>query len=358
MSAEATRRPTLGRWLSDARSRRVLRYATGAMLAVALAMGVAWDLSFLTPVLSLTFLAAVGPPPTLRRGLTVAAIIAASCFTGLWVSEYLLPYPLVFFLVFGLLLLWLFYAQLGGTSPFLITWLLIALLVLPMLAVQSPELARFVAAGIITGAAATLVVVWLAYALIPEPRQTLDGNAPPKTSHAAKTAAPLTTEERFASAAVAAVVVLPVFFLFYLFEWTGGILVLVFVALLSLQPGFAKDFKAGAALIVGNVIGGVAAVAMFELLTVVPEFSFLLLLTFLAGLLFGSRLMSTSPKAALFGMAFSTLLLVIGSTTTSAAGDATSKVYDRILQLMIAVVYVVVAFGVIERYRRSRGSQS
>ena len=61
-------------------------------------------------------------------------------------------------------------------------------------------------------------------------------------------------------------------------------------------------------------------------------------------------LVSTAP---LFGMAFSTLLLVIGSTTTSTSGDATGKVYERIVQMMVAVVYVVTAFGLVERYRRA-----
>jgi hypothetical protein len=98
------------------------------------------------------------------------------------------------------------------------------------------------------------------------------------------------------------------------------------------------------------MIGGAAAIAMYELLVLVPEFVFLLLLTFLAGLVFGSRVFSGKPTGALYGMAFSTLLLVIGSTTSS-TGDAGAKVYSRIAQIMVAVVYVVVAFGSIERFR-------
>lgn len=354
MSAEATT-PSLVQGLRvDARSRRVLRYAVGATLAMALAMGFAWDLSFLTAVLSLTFLAAPGPPPSLRKGAGFVAVIAVSCIAGLWVSKYLLSFPLIFFPAFGLLLLWLFYAQTGSAAPFLVLWLLIALLVLPMLSVQSPALARFVVAGIIVGAAATLLVVWVAHLLIPEP--------PPAVADAPVAASPsgepvtqsLTPGERFQIAGTNTLVVMPVFVVFHFFEWVGGILILIFVALLSMQPGFAKDFKAGGALILGNVMGGVAAIVMFELLTTVPEYVFMLLLTLLAGLLCGSRLMSGSPKAPLYGMAFSTLLLVIGSTTTSTTGDATTKVYSRIFQMMVAVVYVVTTSGLIERYRRAR----
>ena len=147
---------------------------------------------------------------------------------------------------------------------------------------------------------------------------------------------------------------MPVFLVFHFFEWTGGILILIFVALLSMQPAFAKGFKAGGALILGNVIGGFAAIVMFELLVIVPAYAFMLLLMLLSGLFFGSRLISSKPKAPLYGMAYSTLLLVIGSTTTSTTGDATVKVYSRIIQMMVAVVYVVAAFGLIDRYRRAR----
>jgi len=354
MSAEQAAAHVHPGLLNDTRSRRVLRYAVGSTLAMAVAMGIAWDLSFLTPVLSLTFLATPGPPPSLKKGLAFIATIAAACLVGLWVCKYLLGFPVVFFAILGLLLLWLFYSKTGDTSPFLITWLLIALLVLPMLAVQSPNLARFVVRGIILGSAATLLVVWVAYMLIPEPTPTgTEAEATAASATAPK--APSSREECFQTAATSTLVVLPLLLLFHLFELTGGILILVFVALLSLQPAFAKSFKAGAALILGNVFGGFAAIVMFELLSIVPEFTFLILLTLFAGLFFGSRLMSDDPKAPLYGMAYSTLLLVIGSVTSSSSGDATSKVYDRIFQIMIAVIYVVVAFGFLDRYRRARG---
>jgi uncharacterized membrane protein YgaE (UPF0421/DUF939 family) len=120
-----------------------------------------------------------------------------------------------------------------------------------------------------------------------------------------------------------------------------------------MQPGFAKDFKGGLALIIGNAIGGIAAIIFYELLVMVPQYIFLIFLTLLAGLMFGSRLFSGKPKAQLYGMAYSTLLLVIGSTTSS-TGEAGAKVYTRIIQIMVAVVYVVVAFGLLEHYKTSR----
>ena len=47
------------------------------------------------------------------------------------------------------------------------------------------------------------------------------------------------------------------------------------------------------------------------------------------------------------------MLLIIGSTTSSTS-EADNKVIVRVLQMMIAVIYVVVAFGLLERLSRRR----
>jgi hypothetical protein len=85
----------------------------------------------------------------------------------------------------------------------------------------------------------------------------------------------------------------------------------------------------------------------------VPLSPYLVLTTFLGALVFGARVFSGEKTAALYGMAFSTLVLIIGSVTSS-TGDAGSKMYTRVLQIMVAVVYVVVAFGVLDRIARRR----
>ena len=347
----SVRNGILDGWLGNGedylRNLRILRYAVGSTLAMAFAMGFAWQLSFLTPVLALSFLATPAPRPTLKAGIVFVTVIAVACMAGLLLSRYLLPYPLVFIPFTGLLLLRLFYAKSGGASPLLITWLMIAILLIPLMAMQSPALAVGVAGGIVFGAAMTVLVVWLAYGIFPDP-------AGPQNEPVAPAPAPAPTKtERLRDSILSTVVVLPVLIMFYSFEFVGSLLVLIFIALLSMQPSFAKNFEAGFALIIGNVVGGLAAIVFYNLLVVVPEFVFLIVLTLLAGLIFGSRVFSGKKTAPLYGMAFSTVLLVIGSTPSS-TGDAGAKVYTRIVQIMLAVGYVVVAFGVIERIAKRR----
>jgi hypothetical protein len=345
---------SVGRWQLDVRSLRILRYALGSTLAMTIAMGFNWQLSYLAPVLCLSFLASPAPRPTLKQGLSFVAVVAFACFAGLKLGQYLISYPLVYIPFSALLLLRIFYMMASGRSPLLTTWLLIALLVIPLITITSPAIANMVAAGILTGASVTICVVWLAHGLLPDPRGP--GSKPVAVATAAAAAPPELPPalERFKTAAISTLVVLPVLTLFYSFKLQSALLVLIFVALLSAQPGFAANFKAGSALIVGNVMGGAAAILMYELLFMVPQFYFLVLLTFLAGLVFGTRVFTDKPMAKLWGMAFSTLLLVIASTTASGTGEAGSKVYVRVAQITVAVVWVVMASGAADRFIRRK----
>ncbi|MFC2085709.1 DUF2955 domain-containing protein [Bacteroidota bacterium] len=322
---------------------RVVRYALGATTGMAIAMGFGWELSYLVPVLSLSFLAAPDTPLTPKAGLFFIAMVGVACYVGVLLADNFIPYPGVFIPLVGIILFRIFYAGQRGRSKLLIMWLLIAVTVIPLVRLIQPSVAVFVAQGVFFDVVITVGLGVLAFLLIPEKPQELDRSASTKP-----VAPPVSAEEAFRSAAVSTVVVLPLLSVFYLFKMTGAVLVLVFVAILASQPAFAANFKVGKALVAGNVIGGFISILFYELLVIVPLFPFLLLMTLLLGLVLGAKVFSGKPASALFGMAFSTTLLIIGSTTSS-DGDASSEVYSRVLQIMFAVVYVVAAFGVLNR---------
>jgi len=322
---------------------RTVRYAAGTTLAVALAMGIDWQLSYLTPILALSFLAPPARRPDPKRMAGLVGTVAVASIVGVLVSAFLLPYPVAFLLVEGLLLFLLFYRNARGAPPLMTTWLMIALIVIPVLALQSMALAIDVAQGLIMGTAAAMGSVWLAYVLIPDPVSEEVSTA--AGASAPEKPAPPSPEQCASRAWVSTVVVFPVAAL-YLYSGLTSVLVLVFIALLSMQPDVTTGKKAGKALITGNLMGGIAAIMMFELLVMVPEFSFLLLATLFAGLLFGGRLFSGAPTAPLFGMAFSTMLIVV-LAATSAYGEADTKAWIRVLQIIAAVVYLVVAHAAV-----------
>ncbi len=349
MSAEfALAQGAVTTWRADARTVRIFRYAIGSTLAVAVAMGIDWQLSFLTPILALSFLGSPAPRPAPRAIVTFIGVVAVAGLVGVLVSATLLTYPIVFLLVEGLLLFLLFYHGARGAPALLITWLMIALTVIPVMALQSMVLAIALAKGLVVGAAGALAIVWLAHVLIPDPPSG-EVHAPAAAAGGAKPAPP-SPQQCVARAWLNTAVVFPVV-AFYLFTGLTSVLILVMIALLSMQPDVSKGYKAGIALITGNLMGGIAAIVTYELLVMVPEYGYLILLTLLASLFFGGRLFSGTPKAPLYGMAFSTLLLVVLSTTSS-FGEADAKAWTRVVQITIAVIYLVVAFGTIRVLRR------
>jgi len=330
------------------RTARVFRYAVGSTLAMTVAMSFGWPLAYVTPVLSLNFLASPAPRFPLKLGLAFVALVTVACGGAIVLSRFLLSYPLVYVPFTALLLFRLVHAKTGGAPPAVITLMLITVLVLPFVALMSPAAVALTAGGLILGAAVTVLVVQLAYTMFPDP----PGRTDARPHVAPRRIAP--PEERFRVAAHSALIIIPVFVLFYTLQLSSAILVLVFTAMLSQQPGFGSNYKSGLALIVGNVMGGAAAILVYELLVLVPELPFLVLVTLLSGLAFGARVFSGGPRAPLFGMAYSTLLLIIGSTTSSGSEDAGAKMYQRVFQILIAVVYVVAASGTLERLWPSR----
>jgi hypothetical protein len=250
---------------------------------------------------------------------------------------------MVFLPFMGLLLMHIYHAMAKGTSPLLTTWLLIAFLLLPMMDMQTSVLPVLIAGALVFGAVVAVGLAWLAHGLFPDPTHT-----DPTSSSLKQTTPPRSSEERFRAALIPTIAVFPVVVLFFIMNLTGSMLILIFIALLSSQPGFAGNFKAGLMLVLGNAIGGFAAIVIYELLVMVPEFYFFILVLLLAGLIFGAQIFSSKPSAALFKTGYSTTLLVIGMST-SGEGDAGETVYIRVLRIMLAVLYVTLVCGTLQK---------
>ncbi len=314
----------------------VLRYAFGAAIILSSAMTLNYTLSYLTPVLAIGFLNPGVKAPTLQSSLLFVFIISLSSLSGIIFSRFFLDYPLVFIPLLILIIFLIYYTNRFQQMKM---WFILSLLVIPMVSLQSAQLGKIVAMNLVLNALVAMVLVGLVYFIFPENENSVSK----------KTATILLSErQRFIAATKQILVVAPLLVLFFVFNWSGVILVLIFVSILSMNPAAANK-KLGLALIAANLGGGLAAIAAFNLLTVVPNLFFLSLITLFTGLLFGSRLFSQKPVAGLFGTAFSTFLLILGNVT-SFTGEAGEMVWSRILQLGIVVGYIVVAFYVVNHF--------
>jgi hypothetical protein len=316
----------------------MLRYAFGSTIIMLVAMSLNYTLAYLTPVLALTFLAPGAKPPTIKTTLLFLMIIAVTSTTGIIFSRFFLEYPLVFM---PLLILAIFHIYYTTSLQHMKVWFLISLLVTPMISQQSMRLGSVVAVNLFVNAFLAISLVWLVYFIFPFKEATIEVK---KTSSEIRPS----DSVRFISAVKKMMVIVPVLISFFVFNWTDAMLVLIFVSILSMNPAFANK-KAGIALIVANLGGGLAAIVAYNLLTVVPNLIFLGLLTLLTGLIFGEKLFSRKPLSTLFGTAFSTFLLILGNVT-SFIGEAGEMVWTRIFQLAIVVVYLVIGFFLADHF--------
>ncbi len=323
----------------------IFRYALGPSLIAIIALSKSWDLAYIIPVLALSFFAPGSKMPNFKTGLYFVITLAATTYTGLILTRFFIDFVWFFIPILALAFLWVFYTnKLGKTAK---TFMIISLLLIPMLGMQSMSIAYGFSKTLISGATITVCMVWIVFTLIPDISNETDNT---KIQPANKGAEP-TKQQRFAYAVNTLMIVFPVVLYFFFSEMLGGLLILIFVVLLSMNPAFT--FKAGMMMILGNLLGGLFSILAYELLVMVPEYPFFILLMMLAGLFFAQQLFSKKPTAALYGMAYSTFLLIIGQTTTSTA-DAGGKVWLRVFQMMIAVCYVVIAFAVQSAYREKK----
>ena len=140
----------------------------------------------------------------------------------------------------------------------------------------------------------------------------------------------------------------PVAIVFCFFELTSELVTLIFILTLSIQPEIKAGIQASKKNIAGACVGGVISIVFYELLVVVPSFTFLLLLTLGAMLVIGGLIYSGRPSAAVFAASLSTFLIIVGGAIGSDTAEASGKFYLRVLQIMLAGFYVVIAFSAIE----------
>jgi hypothetical protein len=357
MSAEAAAlvaAPTLGVATRDVewyRQRaRIFRFAFGMTLSAALAFGLAWPLAFITPVFTAKLLTTPKVLPV-KAAVAFLVILGGSLFLA---STFLLPtlaYPLIYLPLSGLMMFLLFYAKAGGTNPILVVFLLLGVLMMPILGTVSAALAIGVAQGLLFSAAVAIVMIYVTAALFPDP-PAVGAQAPVAQKKAAAPDVPA-PRERAVLALRSVAVLYPLATVVLLFSRTDLTLVLIQAGMLSLEPTFGKHLAAGKGLIYANLAAGLVAVAIYQMLLMVPSFPFFLLLVLLAGLWTGKWIFSDHPLGKLLSAGITAVFIILGPALTGDA-EAGAELALRIFLIMFAVLYVVLAFGLLERLSRGR----
>jgi len=323
-------------------ARQALRLTLAMAISLTFDMARDQPFAFLTAMFAVQMLAKSPHAPTLRQGIGFAIIMALASNVALTLCGLLLHRPISYLLVLGLLFIGCFYLQARGKGGPVPQLLLVCNAMLPVLAVQSADLAVDFSNIMIDAALGAPLVVWLVHAILPSEPAAAAANAPP----------PMSSADALGHALPAAIVLMLPFAYFMLHAEEASIVILVSTIGIASQAPEARG-KVILGLLLGNLIGGIAASLAYGLVTLLPTLAMLFLVTLLAGLVLAGRLFGPSPLAPAFGVALSTFLILLGLGLAPIGDGSGAAFVSRIVEVALASVYAIGAITLFAANRRS-----
>ena len=324
----------------DNHQRRIFRLAFGVAASSAVAIGFAWPLSYLAPMLITSILGAADESPGLKKSLALLLIIFVGLFAGVIFSALFIGQPVLASLLLALIFYWIYYFVNRGILPnFAGIMLIIGMTVIPLMSQIDTSLASYFSEGFLIAATTAVLFSYGSYLLFP--------HSPEVASAVVKVAGNSSGHSLGHSrriAGISTLVVMPAMILFLTFNWVGSALIIAFIAILSLNPALEQGKKAGIGLLLGNALGGLVAIVFYNVMKTAPHYVFYVLLMSLFALFMAQRIHSGKKSAVFWGMALSTLLVLTGPIFTGEGDDAGDKFSARLLQIGAAALYIIMAF--------------
>jgi len=328
---------------------RTARLTLGVTTSVAVAYGIAWPLSFLTPIFTVMFL--TGPQwMSWGAALKVIILLAISLLIGVAISEFLLGFPLMCVPFYGLVFFLIYYVISPSAPPLVSLFMTLGVTMIPIMGFADIGLAHIVASYLLVNMIMGMFFAWLFHSLLPDTRIQFEGSKAQKPP----LKPPMVSEnERLRLALVSTIVSLTAVIIFFSLSLTQYALAMLLICIMAGTPNKNASVKFMKGNMIATLIGGIAMIIAYNLLVAVPTYSFLICLVLGFSLLFSSKIFGDSPLAPIFQSGFTTFLVLLGSSTgveKSAAGDF----YLRIAQIIFAGLFTVVALMVVERLLRPK----
>jgi hypothetical protein len=321
----------------------LLRCVFGVTLALVVSTSLGYMMPHITAIFALMLLTPDKKPLGLKTEVELVLGLGFLGYFGSLFGKHLIDYPLVILPILGLCIFWSFRAVKIPESIRLL--FLIFTVLLPFVSLSANAMGSIVLSSLLLNLIVAMVVVRFSYLIFPisqdeeilvnKKKPTIDENI---------------NLDRMALNGL--LVVFPVITVVYLFNTTVAIITLVFIVLLSFDP-FIYQSKKGVAILVANVIGGLIGVLVYNILVISPSYLLYILVIITVAFYFSSKIYSGEKTAAVFKIGFNTFFVVIGAISTS-TDSAGGMIWERLLQIGAAVVYVMVAFKVINTLNNPR----
>jgi uncharacterized membrane protein YccC len=321
---------------------RILRLALGTALCMLFSQIVNWPMSFIAPVLTMFILALPMPAMNLSSGIKFILVFVVAIYAGLIFLPFMLNQRMVGILLLALALYHSFYYTARGGSQVIGAFATVGLALVTSIGTVSTDAVLQVSGGLSIGAIFGVLFVWVAHAILPdslartEPSPTQAARPPPEQPD---------LEDARRSAFRSLVIVMPVILWFLLSSASASYAAfMIKVASMGQQAGIDQTRQVARSLIASTVIGGVAAIIGWQVLSIWPSLIMYVLLIGLAGLLMGTRIFEgpgMHPAGPTWSYGFLTMIVVLAPAVldTQSGAAAGSAFWSRLEMFVWATIY-------------------
>jgi len=304
------------------------RIAFAAAVGLTLGEVLGWDFPFLPAMLAVQLLTG-REPISVKQGLGFVAVMVAACAFTTLVAQIFVDSPLVLLLVISLLIFLEFLLLARGRAVGVAAIFLITTAAVPLLAMESMSVAYGFIYSLIAGSALAVLLSFAAHAFFPMRVQ-------------AEPVSTLAQEERTPVAVALANAAVLMSLVIYFMLTVSPVSIVVVLTVISILRQPANLGGGGAiGLVLGNLVGGLAATAAYLLVTLLPSPAFLLLVVLLAGLIFGDRIARGGELAPIYTVGLMTFLIVLGLGLSPLPQDSGDIFMSRVFDVMVASGYAI-----------------
>jgi hypothetical protein len=303
-----------------------IAFATAVGLTLGEVLG--WDFPFIPSMLAVLLLTS-GGKLNVKQAVAFVVVMLVACAFATLLAQILVDSPLVLLLTVALLVFieFLLLARrqaMGAAAIFLI-----ATAVVPLLAIESMSVAYGLIHSLVAGSALAVLLGFAAHAFFPSTARVEPGALRPPDE-----ASPVPLA--LANAAVLMSVVI-----YFMLTSSPVSIVAVLTVIGILRQPASSGGGAGVGLIIGNLVGGLAATLAYYLVTRLPSPTFLLLVVFFVGLLFADRISRGGDAAPIYAAGLTTFLILLGLGLSPLPQDSGTLFIARVVDVMVAVLYAI-----------------
>lgn len=331
MSAETAQAPFSA--AAAEQRRKGLRVAFAVSIGFIFAVYSGAIVPFLGPLFAAQFLLGSSMPMPLGKTLGMAALILVAGLFLMVLTSAFGDRPATFLMLLALIYFSCFVAQSsgrGGPATFLV---LVVAIIVPLLGILNRDLANSILSILVTGVLSGTLLMWLAYAIIPEP---------PGMSPAVEL--PTMRVPSYLRALANTVILLAAVAICLTSDQLAAALVIpITVASLLGQLDVAASGRAAVGLVIVNLLGGALASVAYAILTLRPNLFFMFLIVLVVTLLLGGRAAARSKDAGMFAGALTIFLILFGLGVSPLPGSAAESFATRIVYVALALIYALLA---------------